>query len=242
MALTRRQLSLSLALSPVLGLWPRVGHARAPRVLIVGDSLIVGGFGPALEAELEQRYSFAVDRRGKVASGLARPDFYDWFEVGPEARAEFLPDAVIVMFGGNDRQGLYMGEGADPEWIRYGSEGWEPEYRRRINAFANAMTPAGEGLIWVGIPQMRSAKLCAHVAYVNRLVRAELAIRPSARFVDVWTVLAEDGGFTEQLEIDGQRERVRTGDGIHITRAGGRVLAEYVHPRVASLLTRRKGG
>lgn len=242
LALTRRQLSLTLALSPLFGLCPRVAQARAPRVLMVGDSLIVGGFGPALQTELEQRHSFAVDRRGKVASGLARPDFYDWFEIGPEARAEFSPDAVIVMFGGNDRQGLYMGEGADSRWIQYGSEDWEPEYRRRINAFANAMAPAGERLIWVGMPQMRSTKLRAHVAYVNRLFRSELAIRPNARFVDIWTVLAEDGTFTEHLEVDGQRERVRTGDGVHITRAGGRVLAAHVHPRVAALLAPRRRG
>lgn len=234
--ITRRRLSSLLVLAPLLGLRPREAHARQPRVLMVGDSLIVGGFGPALQTELEQRHAFEVERHGKVASGFARPDFYDWFTIGPQLHAEVSPDAVIVMFGGNDRQGLYMGDDASPKWIPYGSEGWEPEYRRRINAFANAMCPGGERLIWVGMPQMRASKLRAHVAYVNRLFRAELAIRPNARYVDIWNILAEDGGFAEHLELDGERVRVRTGDGVHITRDGGRLLAERLHARVAGWL------
>jgi hypothetical protein len=234
--LTRRRLLSTLALAPFASLIPRGARAGGARLLMVGDSLIAGGFGPALQKVLEERHGYLVDRRGKVASGFARPDFYDWFEAGPTAHAEFNPDAVLVMFGGNDRQGLYMGEDASPQWIRYGTPEWEPEYRRRINMFANAVAPAGEHLIWIGMPQMRSAKLCEHVAYVNHLFRAEMAIRPNARFVDIWNILAEDGEFCEHLELEGKHQRVRTPDGVHITRAGGRVLAKFVRPRVVDLL------
>ena len=231
--LSRRRLLSALAVAPLIDLLPRIARADSPRVLMVGDSLIAGGFGPQLQDELEEQHGIEVARHGKVASGLARPDFYDWFTVGPELREEFRPDAVIVMFGGNDHQGLFMGERARPRWIGYEDPTWENEYRRRINAFAKAMAPETELLIWVGMPQMRATDLRAHVAYVNQLFREEMAIRPNARFVDIWNVLALDGEFTEELEIDGQPTRVRTRDGVHITRAGGAYLAEFVHPRIA---------
>lgn len=235
--LTRRRMLSALVLGSLVGLRPRSGRADAVRVLLVGDSLIYAGFGPVLHTVLEQQHGCVVERHGKVASGLARPDFYDWFEVGPTTHAAFAPDLVVAMFGGNDRQALYMPGRRGPRWIDYESPKWEGEYRRRINAFADLMAPAHERLVWVGMPQMRSRTLRAHVAYVNRLVRTELSVRTNARFVDIWTVLAEDGKFTEHLEIDGQLERVRMNDGVHITRAGGRVLTEFVEPRVVELFS-----
>ena len=228
----------ALALGSLAAVHPRTARAEASRVLLVGDSLIQGGFGPALQAVLEQRHGLVVERHAKVASGLARPDFYDWFSIGPEVHAAFGPDLVVVMFGGNDRQALFVDDDAAPSrWIHYDSPEWEPEYRRRINLFADAMAPHGEHLLWVGMPQMRSTKLRTHNAYVNRLFRAELSVRANARFVDIWTVLARDGKFTEELEVDGELERVRTSDGIHITRAGGRLLSRFVAPRLVDLLS-----
>jgi uncharacterized protein len=236
---TRRRFLAALAALPAglsaSILAPREARAGA-KILMIGDSMIAGGFGLFLAQDLERQHGYVVDRRGKSSTGLARPDFHDWIGVGKAARDEAKPAAVVCMFGGNDGQGLHMGRNADPQWIRYGEPGWTPEYRRRVNAFADAVTVAGERLIWIGMPQMRLDRLHERVAHMNTIYAAEMAIRPNARFVPIWEVLAEDGKYSDHLEIAGKRTRVRTGDGVHITTAGAHYLADFVRPFIAGFV------
>jgi len=226
----RRQWLAALAAASVVPLLPRRAEAAPYRVLIVGDSMIAGGFGLFLQRDLETHEGYSVERRGKSSTGLARPDFYDWIEEGAKARAETKPDAVVCMFGGNDGQGLYMGKDS---WIRWGEDEWSPEYRRRINRFADAVTAEGERLYWIGMPQMRLERLHERVGHMNTIFEAEMAIRPNARFIDIWQVLADDKGrYADKLEIGGRRVRVRTGDGVHLTVDGCHYLADAVRPRL----------
>ncbi len=212
---------------------PGVAWAGERRVLIIGDSMVAGGFGIFLAQALGAREGVTVERRGRVSTGLARPDFYDWIEHGAEARAAFKPDAVVCMLGGNDGQGLYMGKDSDPLWHRYGEPGWDPEYRRRVNAFADVLAPAGEQIYWVGMPQMGLSKLNERVRHMNKIFRGEMAVRRRALFIDIWRVLAdEDGGYCERLDLGEGRVRVRTADGIHIARAGANRLVEWVAPQI----------
>ncbi|NVB38349.1 DUF459 domain-containing protein [Pseudenhygromyxa sp. WMMC2535] len=232
--LRRRQWIASLAALSGAALLPRSARAAQTKVLLLGDSMIAGGFGLFLARDLEREHGYLTERRGKSSTGLARPDFYDWIEEGAAARAAFEPDAVVCMFGGNDGQGLYMGR---DQWIRYGEAGWDEEYRRRIHFFADAVTAGGEWLFWVGMPPMRLERLHTRVAHMNELYREALAIRPSARFLDIWSVLADDeGNYADHLEYAGKRERVRAGDGIHLNAAGSRLLADAVRPRISQLL------
>lgn len=234
--LTRRTWLLS-TLTTLAGLGTLTGrstpaHAAPKKILMIGDSMIAGGFGLFLARDLESE-GLVVDRRGKSSTGLARPDFHDWIAEGAKAHAESKPDAVVCMFGGNDGQGLYMGRNADPEWIRYEEPAWTPEYRRRVNAFADAVTPKGEHLFWIGMPQMKLDKLHQRVKHMNKIYRAEMAIRPNARFVDIWRVLADESGkYADKIEIAGKKTRVRTGDGVHLSTEGCHHLADFVRPEI----------
>jgi len=233
---TRRRFLAALGLPVLLGLAPRRAQAAGAKILIIGDSMIAGGFGLFLAQDLEREHGYVVDRRGKSSTGLARPDFHDWIKLGAAAHAEAKPDAVVCMFGGNDGQGLHMGRDAKPQWIRYEEPGWTAEYRRRVNAFADAVTPKGERLFWIGMPPMRLDRLRERVAHMNTIYAAETAIRPNARFVPIWDVLAEDGQYSDHVRIGGTRTRVRTADGIHITSAGAHHLADFVRPHIAALM------
>ena len=207
--------------------------ADGPKILVVGDSMIAGGFGVFLERALKKEYRVPVKRAGKSSSGLARPDFHDWHEAATEIVAGWKPEASVVMFGGNDVQGLYMGKG---EWIRWQDEGWDEEYARRIDAFCDILAPAGEKIFWVGMPVMRPAKFHARVQRVNVIYRARMAARPGAKFVDAWDVLADENGeYADKIAIGtnedgtpGKKVRVRAGDGIHLSPAGANVLRDHV--------------
>ncbi|MCH9683165.1 MAG: DUF459 domain-containing protein, partial [Deltaproteobacteria bacterium] len=257
---TRRQWLLGSAGLAGASLWSRTaradhyGPADGTRVLVIGDSMIAGGFGLYLARGLGKDHGHSVTRRGKSSSGLARPDFFDWIEEANTLVGENPFDATVVMFGGNDVQGLYMGKGA---WVRWDDEGWSEEYARRINALADLVAPNGQQLFWIGMPVMRPSKFNRRVQRVNTIFRAEMAIRPQARFVDIWDLFANaKGEYADRIvlppppeeteaaeaeaEADSQEEadpppkrkrkkvRVRAGDGIHLTVAGAHYLADHV--------------
>ena len=211
---------------------PLAKGAPAPRrkILVVGDSMIAGALGLYLARSLAQERDQQVLRRGKSSSGLARPDFFDWIEEGSRLAKEFRPDASVVMFGGNDVQGLRMGK---DEWIRWHEPGWNAEYARRVAEFCDILAPAGQHLFWVGMPVMRPPKFHSRVQRINTIVRAEMAIRRNSTFIDTWEVLAaENGGYADRVAVleKGKKRRtlVRAGDGIHLTRAGAQILSGHV--------------
>lgn len=81
-----------------------VTSADPLKVWIIGDSFNEL-FGPALvnRATDTKVIDAAVDFR--YSSGLSRPEFLDW----PAYIARELPDAVVVIFGGNDAQDVTLG-------------------------------------------------------------------------------------------------------------------------------------
>ena len=251
--LTRRRLLQAAAGATTCllsaALLPRTARAAEPapptggkKILILGDSMIAGAVGLFLENGLRKQHGYQVRRKGKSSTGLARPDFFSWPK---EAKAQIDayagdgPDAVVAMFGGNDVQGLYMGKG---EWVTWPEPGWSAEYARRVNAFADIVAPGGRPLFWIGMPVMRPEKFHVRVQRVNTIFRAEMAIRPGGRFIDIWRLLADaDGDYTDRLDIDGvpggKTERVRAGDGIHLSVAGAHRVEKYVRAIVHETLS-----
>ena len=230
----RRTFVLGLSAGLAVPLLPRRAWAGTggARVLITGGSAMVGALGKYLGDALEQA-GYTTERKAKSASGLARPDFFDWPRAAAEAYAELRPHATVVMFGGNDGQGLRMPPDADREWIRWHDDGWSEEYARRVDAFADAVTPGGEHLFWMGMPPMRQSKLDARMQRMNAIFEERMAARPHGHFIETRSALSDDhGSYADELRIDGRTVRVRSPDGIHYSRAGAKVLVEHVVPHV----------
>lgn len=246
--LTRRRLLLSALGAAGAVALPRTGLAKAKappedpnatKILVLGDSMIAGGVGLFLENGLRREHGYNVRRKGKSSTGLARPDFFSWPKEAAAQVEAFQPDAVVAMFGGNDVQGLYMGKG---EWITWPEPEWPAEYARRVNAFADIVAPAGQPLFWIGMPVMRPEKFHLRVQRVNTIYRAEMAIRPGGRFIDIWRLLADaNGEYSDRLDVDGlpggKTERVRAGDGIHLSVAGAHRVAAHVRAIIHETLS-----
>ena len=91
--------------------------------------------------------------------------------------------------------------------------------------------PAGERIVyWVGQPIMRSGSFSERMASVNAIYRDEAESRPWVRYVDAYAMFANDAGQYEAFlpGLDGRVQDMRQGDGIHLTRAGGDLLARHV--------------
>jgi hypothetical protein len=206
-------------------------------VLLLGDSLIATGFGRDLETRLDEHPGIRARRRAKSSTGLARPDFFDWMEVGREEVARHKPDVVIVILGGNDGQGLTDEEGqAVAPW---GKAAWEAAYRDRIEGFLQVISAPGRKVLWLELPATGLKRFEAKLALIRRVQREVLAGYGEARHLETRPFFTDAKGRPlVKAQVEGWRKptKLRLEDGVHFTVAGGRYFAAKVYPEVLALL------
>lgn len=209
-----------------------------------GPSFVIGVFGDNVAQLLAQGLSEAyadrnvtVLRRARENTGLVREDYHDW----PKAIADFLAsdqkiDLAVFMVGSNDRQAIRDG-GQSAEVL---SDRWRDAYRARALAVAEAFKRRNVPLVWVGMTVMKNERLSADLIQFNEIYR-EAAQKTGASFVDVWEPFVDERNrFTlSGPDLNGHVTRIRTGDGVHFTRAGARKLAHFVEGDVKRFLDQR---
>lgn len=188
---------------------------RPVRILVAGDSLM-GWIGPAIVKGLPGA-PIDLKEDWQVGTGLARPDVRDWPTTLEQEMRDWAPEVVVVGFGGNDVQDMV----ADGERVTVGSKAWEAEYQRRVAQVLNAIEGPNRTVYWVGLPLTARSDIERGAPSVARAVRAEIAVRPWAHYVDTRKALAPDGRYVEYLpDGAGGSVKVREGDGVHPTLAG----------------------
>ncbi len=202
----------------------QLAAAPGKRILVAGDSLSLF-LADALRPMLAGRPQTAFASRGKVSSGLARPDFFNWEREMAALAAAHAPDTVIVMIATNDNQTLARPDGTK---VAFGRPGWDAEYARRVRRLveiARSTNPSAR-IYWLGAPVMADPKLNADVAAINAVIARELAALPGCRYVDVSRTLADPAGRYAQAKLtpDGPKT-TRTKDGVHLTPFGAKLLA-----------------
>jgi uncharacterized protein len=227
--------------APVLPAAPSqvASPAPAPRrtVLLLGDSLIATGFGEYLQNQLAAHPRVRCERRAKSSTGLARPDFFDWLEVGPQEVKLHQPDVVVVILGGNDGQALHTREGkATHPW---GKPDWEGEYRQRIESFVAAIAAPGRKIVWLELPTTGRTRFEQKLTLIRGLQREVIAGREDSVHLDTRPFFTDARGKAlNKAKVDGFRKpmRLRMTDGVHFTVAGGRYFANKVYPEVLGAL------
>lgn len=209
-----------------------------------GPPFVIAVFGDNVAQMLAQGVTEAyanrnvtVLRRARENTGLVREDYYDW----PKAVQDFLAsdqkiDLAIMMVGSNDRQAIReAGQSFDVL-----SDKWKDAYRTRALAIAEAFRKKGVPLIWVGMTVMKNERLSADLVEFNEIYR-EAAQKAGATYVDVWEPFVDERNrFTlSGPDLNGHVTRIRTGDGVHFTRAGARKLAHFIEGDVKRWLDQR---
>lgn len=217
---------------------PEPPAAERPRsVLLLGDSLIATGFGDYLLARLDAHPEIRASRRARSSTGLARPDFFDWMEVGEEEVKRHQPDVVVVILGGNDGQSLQERRGGKP--IHWGKPEWEDAYRRRIDSFASVIAAPGRKIVWLELPATGRKRFEQKLGLIRGLQREVIGSRADARYVDTRGYFTDaEGKALLHARVEGFRKpmKLRMSDGVHFTIAGGRYFASKVYPEVLGAL------
>jgi len=205
----------------------------ALRTPTAADSLRIGAYGESVGGGLllglklltEGRKDIAMQRFVKVASGLTRPDYFDWpahlkQAVGKRKRRF---DAVMLMFGANDGQDVKV----NGKQLDFGTGPWKAMYARRVGAVMDLCLEEGvKRVYWVGMPRMGISWFNKRMELMNGIYKAEAAKRaPQVEYIDAWTIV--------DAPADTYQARYRQSDGVHLTAEGGLRVAEAVLAIVA---------
>ena len=208
----------------------RAPTAQDPwRVYVGGDSL-AQGVGPALERIGTDSKLMQVQPRGVLASGLSRPDTFNWpTEIANTARGS--SEIVVLVFGANDPQTMATPSGN----VEFGTPEWEAEYRRRVDEVLDALD--GKTVVWLGLPVVGRPDLERQLVILDRIYREATANRKNVSFVDVRALTSSDGISYEPYLDGGNGEQflARTNDKVHFTVRGYDTLANAVVTRLLEL-------
>jgi hypothetical protein len=205
-------------------------------VWIAGDSLVIVPGESLLRAVAGNRAVEAADAiDGRIASGLERPDVFNWFTHVRDVMERDKPRAVVLMFGGNDDHNLMTGLPEGREVGTFGSPTWRAEYRRRVASIMDTVTRNGAYLVWIGLPITRDADQTLRYDVINSVVQTEAAKREgSVSYLDTYFFFAgEDGGYAQYVEDStGKLVKMRADDGVHFERPAGDIIAGKVLQRL----------
>ena len=205
---------------------------RKLSIWIAGDSLVITpGFAIIRAAGASHVMQSVGGVDGRIATGLTRPDVFNWFEEIRKRVKELRPKVVVLDFGGNDDKAYMTGL---PEGVTiddFGGSVWRQEYARRVGGVMDVINRAGGFVVWLGMPQTRSPDQTARFDVVNAVVEKQARKRPGrAVYIDTYRLFAgDDGGYTQYLRnLSGDLVQVRAADGVHFEREGGDIIAREV--------------
>lgn len=208
------------------------------KVLVLGDSLAATGFGAMLEKKLDEHPDIECFRKAKSATGLARPDFYDWESEAKKAVDQRKPDLVVIIMGGNDGQDLTTKSGKGKR-VAWKSDGWNDAYKARVADFLSEISADGRKVLWLGLPRTGTTSFEQKLTTIRDVQSQALAdFGEAGVYLDTTPFITTASGELIDSAAVGKRkaQALREEDGIHFTMAGSEFFADKVYPEVLKVL------
>jgi hypothetical protein len=206
----------------------RPPSAGAPlRVYIGGDSIIRDAGDAFLDIASDSPL-FETSLHYENATGLTRPDFYDWPAAFERDMAERRPEVVFVLFGGNDSQGIIGADGRT--FPGPGDPGWREEYARRVGAVMDVLRAEDRIVYWIGLPPMRDDGFDRRAEVMNAIYEQEASSRPWMTYLDTEPIFGDGAGdyVDRKEEPGGELVDLRQEDGVHLSQPGAARLARVM--------------
>lgn len=198
--------------------------AGGPRVLILGDSIMVS-VGPVIKKDVDAKLLGQAVVKARVATGLARPDVFDWRRELRDSITGKRFDYIVMMLGTNDSQDF-----ADAGRILYyGTPEWVKTYNERVAGMMDTACQGARKAIWIGLPPMQSPAFNRKVVRINSWAKRQADRFPCVKYMALESVLGDEKGqFAGYRRIADTVEKVRMVDGIHITAKGGHLISDIL--------------
>jgi len=230
--LGRRRAARAAFPAPYPGLWTvtatagtvSVSHALRVRprarelvVLVAGDSLARN-----IASAMKSRRTLGVEVHGDINPGraLTKPDGFDWLRHAGEAIARWQPDVVAVFVGANDGWPIGSVSCCASDWVNL----LAARQRAVMDGYGSgAAARVYWSTLWAPGPPAASRE---PVWAAENAALVTAVATDSAQIFDAAALISPGFVFSASLMWHGVATTVRDPDGIHLTRAGGRVVAE----------------
>ena len=201
------------------------------KVFFVGDSMMQG-IAPHVRNTLFKEHGIESIDLSKQSTGLAYTQYFNWpqlikdtLQSNPEVKL------MVVFLGPNDPWDIPAGKGLP--YIKFKSPEWEEIYRNRIKEIIQTAHHHQAKIIWLGVPNMKKAKLNDGMLYLNNLYLTE-AKQNKIHFIPTNDILGnKDDQYANFVQVGEKNVKVRIDDGIHFTTAGQQLIAQkvlsYIH-------------
>ncbi|MEE9413664.1 MAG: DUF459 domain-containing protein, partial [Acidimicrobiales bacterium] len=203
--------------------------AESPlNLLVVGDSQAEFPGQALTNRAVKGKVPYEVEFDSRIATGLARPDYFDW----PSRLSEVdgTVEAVVLFFGGNDYQDMEL----DGDRLVRGTDEWLTEYRSRIDLVLDTLSAEARQVFWIANPPVRDSATSQALRDMNSEVRAAASLRRWVTVIAADERFAPSGSFSAYLpDAGGVETRVRSGDGVHLTAKGAGWLADMIVAEIA---------
>ncbi len=198
----------------------------AHKVLLVGDSEIAEGFGPALQRKLGKYSSLEVVRKGFYSTGFVHQETFSWVATISALVDKYHPDMIVMHMGANDPIDIVPKTGRR---LYFGNDKWKEVYSSRVAEFLKTVSQKKILLFWVGLPIMGSQKYCEKIQVLNSVFRQECGKASGCLYVDTWSALTgSNGKYTAYIRGPGGKfTRIRAKDNVHLTGDGGKLLSDF---------------
>jgi uncharacterized protein len=205
-----------------------VGHCT---VLEIGDSL-GEDLAEGLTGQLAANSGLNLVQLDKASTGLANSWFFNWPVNLETDLAQYHPQLVLVLLGGNDEQGMTVNGNV----VSFGSTAWEQDYVGYVRQVVTEATKSGAYVLWIGMPITQPYSYNQGLTILNALYQEGVTSEPNATFVPIWSLFANPAGqFESQAAVNGSETTLRSSDGIHLSFAGAEVLATYIVREMARI-------
>ncbi len=215
---------------PVIQFKTRATLAPGQRIFFAGDSMMQG-VAPHLARRLRQEHGIASIDLSRQSTGLSYPGAFNW----PRTIADTLkqhPDigVLAVFMGPNDPWD--MPAASKGPFLKFRSTGWEALYRERIRQILASAREHKVDVVWLAPPLMRQTALSDKVGYISELYESEV-LEAGEVFLSSNRVLGYQGQqYSDYSDPGSARQKMRSGDGIHFTPAGQRLLADALYQQL----------
>jgi hypothetical protein len=195
-------------------------------VLLLGDSMIAGSLGSAIASSLSNDPNQRLVRAVQTATGLSRPDVFNWMKVVPSLLERENPQLIVCSLGANDATDIRDGDRV----LEFGQAGWRAAYKQRVVAMMRSLARQQARVLWLGLPPMRDPSFSERARYLNRIFALAAKKFPQVEYFDLEMLVSAPNGeyatFTRNPE--GRFARMRMDDGIHYAASGARSIAGWV--------------
>ncbi len=178
----------------------RTPTAEEPLRFWVGGDSMSQTFGTEMERIASETGIIAPTLDYRVATGLTRPDYFNWPAHLVDTVLPADPEVVVIMFGANDSQGL---ERTDGTVCQRFEQCWLDAYRSRVAATMDLLRDREQNdrvVIWVGQPIMGPESGVYGMEKLNFIYWDEARSRPWVEFFDSWPFFADrEGRYAHSL-------------------------------------------